>query len=108
MENLLILSQCMPKPSSPKPSPEKLPTLALACIKASTFPMLASVDGDQPRLRPISPVRTEGFTVYMASLRSYHKTAEIAANPKGELCYMDAEHTRGESLALSKKLLIRS
>lgn len=40
----------------------------------------------------MSPVRTDGFTVYVANLRSYHKTVEIAANPKVELCYLDDHH----------------
>jgi general stress protein 26 len=66
--------------------------LALATIKSAKFPMLATMDGDQPRLRPVSPVRTEGFTVYIANLRRYGKTADIAANPKVELCYCDADH----------------
>jgi general stress protein 26 len=47
------------------------------------------MDGDQPRLRPVSPVKTAGFTVYVANLRNYHKTTEIEANPKVELCYLD-------------------
>jgi general stress protein 26 len=68
--------------------------LALAVIAADRFPYLATVDADQPRLRPISPVRTDGFTVYIANLRSYHKTAEIAANPKVELCYLDDHHNQ--------------
>lgn len=50
------------------------------------------MDGDQPRLRPVSPVRTDGFVVYVANLRSYHKTVEIAANPRVELCYLDEHH----------------
>jgi general stress protein 26 len=50
------------------------------------------MDSDQPRLRPVSPVKTDGFTVYVANLRSYHKTDEIAANPKVELCYLDDHH----------------
>jgi general stress protein 26 len=54
--------------------------------------LFASVDGDQPRVRPVSPVLTEGFTVYVANLRGYHKTAEIEANPKVELCYLDDNH----------------
>lgn len=70
----------------------ELPALALATMKAAKFPMLASIDGDQPRLRPVSPVKTEGFTVYVANLRSYHKTGEIAANPRVELCYLDPNH----------------
>ena len=56
--------------------------------------MLATVDEDQPRLRPVSPVRTDVFTVYVANLRCYHKTEEIAANPKVELCYLDEDHNQ--------------
>ena len=40
----------------------------------------------------MSPVRTDRFTVYVANLKMYHKTAEIAANPKVELCYLDDKH----------------
>ena len=47
------------------------------------------MDGDQPRLRPVSPVRTDGFTVYVANLRHYGKTHELASNPKAEICYKD-------------------
>ncbi|MBL8213007.1 MAG: pyridoxamine 5'-phosphate oxidase family protein [Bryobacterales bacterium] len=54
--------------------------------------MLASVDGDQARVRPVSPVRTERFTVYVASLRSSHKTGEIGAAGKVELCYLTSDH----------------
>jgi uncharacterized pyridoxamine 5'-phosphate oxidase family protein len=61
-------------------------------MRKARFPQLASLDGDQPRLRPVSPVRTDGFTAYVANLKSYHKTAEIAANPKVELCYLDEHH----------------
>ena len=80
-----------------KPTPEpidaaRVPNLALAVMKAAKFPMLASIDGDQPRVRPVSPVRTDRFTVYVANLRGYHKTTEIAANPKVELCYLDDRH----------------
>lgn len=54
--------------------------------------MLATVDGDQPHLRPVSPVLTEGFVVYVANLRAYGKTNQIARNPKVELCYLDDAH----------------
>lgn len=84
----------MPKPA-PKPiEPADLHHLALAVVRADRFPHLASIDGDQPRVRPVSPVRTDGFTVYVANLRAYHKTAEIAANPNVELCYLDDEHNQ--------------
>jgi len=81
--------------SKPEPGPVdrgKLVELALAVIRADRFPQLATADGDQPRLRPVSPVKTDRFTVYVANLRSYRKTAEISANPKVELCYLDDRH----------------
>lgn len=83
--------------SRPKPEsidPARLTELALAVVQADRFPYLASIDGDQPRVRPVSPVRTERFTVYVANLKSYHKTEEIRANPKVELCYLDDHHNQ--------------
>src|SRR5437899_7218228 len=82
----------MSKPASPPVDPQRLVELASAVVKADRFPHLASIDGDRPRVRPVSPVRTDGFTVYVANLRAYHKTLEIAANPHVELCYLDDHH----------------
>ncbi len=81
--------------SRPQPetfAPDELVRLAGAVIAADRFPHLATIDGDRPRVRPVSPVKTDGFTVYVANLRSYHKTAEIAANPRVELCYLSDDH----------------
>jgi general stress protein 26 len=69
-----------------------LPDLAHGVIARAKFPQLATIDGDQPRVRPVSPVLVEGFTIYVANLRSYGKTHEIAANPRVELCYLDDAH----------------
>src|SRR5438270_8996773 len=82
----------MSKPSPEPIDPARVADLALAVMKAARFPHLASIDGDRPRVRPVSPVRTDGFTVYVANLRGYHKTAEITANPHVELCYLDDHH----------------
>jgi general stress protein 26 len=82
----------MPKPQPEPVDPAQLPELAMATMKSAKFPMLATDDAGQPRLRPVSPVKTERFTVWVANLRSYHKTGEIAANPRVELCYMDEHH----------------
>ena len=82
----------MARPEPEVIDPERLPELASAVMLSAKFPQLATIDGDQPRVRPVSPVRTDGFTVYVANLRMYHKTQELAANPKVELCYMDDRH----------------
>ena len=83
--------------AQPKPEPvdpAQLPELALATMKSAKFPMLASDDEGQPRLRPVSPVKTDGFTVWVANLKAYHKTAEISVNPRVELCYLDGDHNQ--------------
>src|SRR5437870_13908567 len=82
----------MTKPIPTPIEPGQVADLALAVLRADRFPYLATMDGDQPRVRPVSPVRTDRFTVFVANLRSYHKTVEIEASPKVELCYLDDRH----------------
>ena len=84
----------MAKPQPKKIDPDEVPEVARSIVAQVKFPMLATLDGDQPRVRPISPLLTEGFTVYFGNLKSYHKTLEIAANPSIELCYLSSEHNQ--------------
>lgn len=81
-------------PADQSMTPAEARRLALLVLQSARFPFLATVDGQQPRLRPVSPLRTDGFTVYVASLRRYGKTAEIAANSRVELGYLDAHHNQ--------------
>ncbi len=84
----------MPKPQPAPIDPAQLPALAIEVMNNARFPMLATMDKDQPRLRPVSPVWVDGFTVYIANLKSYQKTIQIQNNPKVELCYLDQEHNQ--------------
>ena len=81
------------KPQPEPIDPSRLPEIARRTMEQARFPMLATagVDG-QPRVRPVSPVATEGFTVWVASLRSSGKSAEIAAEQRVELCYLSEDH----------------
>lgn len=102
----------MPHKPIPEPvDPRDVADLARRVIRAARFPFLATLDGDQPRVRPVSPVRVDGFTVYVANLRTYHKTAELAANPKIELCYLDGEHDQvritGRAEVVSDRALLQ-
>src|SRR6184192_3859140 len=101
----------MPKPEPAPIDPKDLPQLARAVLAEDHFPQLATMDGDQPRLRPVSPVKTDGFVVYVANLRNYHKTIEIAANPKVELCYLDDRHDQvritGRAEVLADRALLQ-
>ena len=99
----------MPPPPQPKPvDPAEVPQLAQATMKAAKFPMLATVDGDQPRVRPVSPVRTDGFVLYVANLRRYGKTHELEANPKAELCYKDDQDNQVRITAHAEVLTDRT
>src|ERR1700733_4029814 len=98
----------MTKPVPQPIDPVELVERALAVLRADRFPHLATIDGDQPRLRPVSPVRTDGFTVYVANLRNYHKTSEIAANPKVELCYLDDHHDQVRLTGVAEVLTDRA
>jgi len=82
----------MPNTEEQPPDPAQVAEQALAVLNADRVCFLATLDGDQPRLRPISPVKTDGFTVYLVNLHSHNKTREIANNPKVELCYLDEQH----------------
>ncbi len=82
------MTQPTPEPIDPSEILER----AKAVVNSAKFPMLATIDEDQPRLRPVSPVKTDGFIIYVANLRFYHKTKEIETNPKVELCYMEEGH----------------
>jgi len=53
---------------------------------------MATCDGDRPRVRPMSPLAVEGHVVWMATWAASDKMAQLAANPRVELCYMDADH----------------
>lgn len=98
----------MSKPTPAPIDPSKLVELALGVVRADRFPDLATIDGDQPRVRPVSPVRTDGFTVYVANLRAYHKTQEIAANQKVELCYLDSNHDQVRITGLAEIIADRA
>ena len=80
------------KPQAKPVDESRLVELALGVIERAPFPMLATIDGDRPRLRPVSPVRSDGFTIYVASLRSSNKTAELDACSLVELAYLDEGH----------------
>ena len=99
------------KPTPKAIDPSELPNLAQAVIRADRFPFLATIDRSRPRVRPVSPVRTDGFTVYVANLRSYHKTGELEMNPNVELAYLSPEHDQvrisGRAEVLADRDLLR-
>lgn len=95
---------------TPDPIDEKdVRELALNLVGEVKFPMLATVDkNNHPRLRPVSPVLTEGFVIYIANLKSYSKTKEIEQNPLVELCYTNKGHDQVRLSGKAEVLLDQS
>ncbi|MCA9156080.1 MAG: pyridoxamine 5'-phosphate oxidase family protein [Planctomycetales bacterium] len=100
----------MSRPQPEPVDPSRILEYAQAVVAQDRFPYLATIDGDQPRVRPVSPVRTDGFTVYVANLRQYHKTVEIESNPRVELCYLSDTHDQvritGDAEVVSERPLL--
>jgi uncharacterized pyridoxamine 5'-phosphate oxidase family protein len=84
--------------------PAEIRERAASVVRRAKFPFLATVGPDgQPRVRPVSPVRVESdFVLYVANLRRYGKTAEIAAEPRVELCYLDEAHDQVRLTAVAE------
>ena len=47
-----------------------------------------------PQTALCCPSKVDGLTVYFANLRNTGKTAEIQANPKTEICFLDRQHNQ--------------
>ena len=92
----------MAKPRPQSILPEEIPEIAREIVRKVKFPMLATIDQDQPRVRPVSPLLTRDFEVFIGNLRSYHKTQEIARNNQVELCYLDADHNQVRITAIAE------
>ena len=82
----------MSKPAPKTIEASEVPKLAAEIVKKVKFPMLATMDGDQPGYGP-SRQFERGLRIY-GELKSYGKTGEIELNPAVELCYLDEDHNQ--------------
>jgi uncharacterized pyridoxamine 5'-phosphate oxidase family protein len=70
----------------------ELRQIALNIVKECRFSYFASVEGNAPRVRPVSPAHVDGATVWVGSMRSSGKTEQIRQNDRVELCFMSEGH----------------
>lgn len=55
---------------------------------------LATVDGDQPRIRPVSPIVEDDMTTWITTFRTSRKVRQIQENPK--MCLSFVEQPDGD------------
>ncbi len=58
-------------------------------IKDAGFGCLATVENDQPRVRPMMPHLADDGTLLLAILSHSRTIQQVKINPKIELCYID-------------------
>jgi len=62
----------------------------LDIIKDAGFGFLATVEGEQPRVRPMMPVLTDdGKKLLLALLKRSRTIPQVQANPRLEVCFVD-------------------
>ena len=69
---------------------EKIVTIMKA---NASFAFLATSDGDQPRVRPVSPIVEDDLSVWVTTFCSSRKVKQIKENPRA--CLSFVEHPQG-------------
>ena len=62
---------------------------AIDIVRDAGFGFLATVEGNQPRVRPMMPYLTEEGDLFLALLGRSRTIPEIKANPHVEVCFVD-------------------
>ena len=65
--------------------------------KNSSPAYLATCDGDQPRVRPVSPIVEDNLSVWVTTFCNSRKVIQIKQNPK--ICLSFMEHPEGTKSA---------
>jgi general stress protein 26 len=62
------------------------------------FTFLATMDGDQPQVRPVSPIVEADMSVWVATFAGSRKVKQITQNPK--ICLSFVQHPSGDKSAI--------
>ena len=64
---------------------------AIDIIRDAGFGFFATVEGDQPRVRPMMPYLSEEGELLLALLGRSRTIPQIKSNPKVEVCFVDRQ-----------------
>ncbi|MBF0490128.1 MAG: pyridoxamine 5'-phosphate oxidase family protein [Candidatus Omnitrophica bacterium] len=62
---------------------------AIDIVRDAGFGFLATLEGDQPRVRPMMPYLTDEGELFLALLGRSRTISQIKNNPKVEVCFVD-------------------
>ncbi len=66
--------------------------------KNSLHAFLATCDGDQPKVRPVSPIVEDNMSIWITTYSTSRKVKQIRQNPK--ICLAFVEQPRGDKAAI--------
>ena len=61
-------------------------------LAGSAYATLATCDAEGPHVRPVSAFARDDGLIWIAAFSGSRKMAEIEANPRVELCFVDDRH----------------
>jgi uncharacterized pyridoxamine 5'-phosphate oxidase family protein len=64
--------------------------------KNALYSYLATCDGDQPRVRPVSPIVEDDLSVWITTFSNSRKIKQIKQNPK--ICLSFVEYPEGNKM----------
>jgi general stress protein 26 len=62
------------------------------------FAFLATADGDQPAVRPVTPIVEDDMSIWVATFTGSRKVKQIGQNPK--VCLSFVQHPSGDKSAI--------
>jgi general stress protein 26 len=65
--------------------------------RTNLFAFLATGDGDQPRVRPVTPIVEDDMSIWVATSAESRKVKQVRQNPKISLAFV--QHPDGEKAA---------
>lgn len=80
-------------------SADDLKQKALDLVQSGKYFYMATVDGTTPRVRPMTCMHADNFTLYTCSRRDTEKIGQLQANPLVEACFMDSDTRQVRILA---------
>ncbi len=74
-------------------------TKIVSIMKASSLhAYLATVEGDEPRVRPVTPIVEDDMSIWVATFATSRKVKQLAQNPNISLAFV--EHPDGNKAAV--------
>ena len=74
----------------------------VAIMRSTPHAFLATLDGDQPRVRPVSPIVTDDLSIYITTSSASAKVRQIRQNPRISLAFLQSPNGDTDANVIGK------